>query len=228
MNAFIFECIHILYKERGKTMSLRERKKLELRRQIVEAAQEIFLTQGFAQTTIVQIAQKVNIGVGTFYNYFSSKSELFLYIFSTWHAQFLETMNRTLPNPNRTLFSDLNHFIDLYINSLNHLKKESWKEFFAIFTGNIEEKKKKKSMDELIAMDLPFLKKLKDIIAIHQEKENLLKGFSPQDGAEAIYGIFMAQFILFLYYEDQTVEELRENLLRQVRLFLNLQAESAQ
>jgi AcrR family transcriptional regulator len=41
-----------------------------------EAASELFLEQGYARTTIEQITQRAGVSRNTFFNYFSSKSEL--------------------------------------------------------------------------------------------------------------------------------------------------------
>ncbi len=54
-------------------MSLREAKKTETRRHIMEAVEKSFRSIGFANTTVRAIARSVNITEPTFYNYFSDK-----------------------------------------------------------------------------------------------------------------------------------------------------------
>ncbi|WP_127793499.1 TetR/AcrR family transcriptional regulator [Agromyces sp. LHK192] len=46
------------------------------RRTLEDAATELFLEQGYAQTTIDQIAQHAGVGRNTFFNYFSAKRDL--------------------------------------------------------------------------------------------------------------------------------------------------------
>ncbi|MFI7149654.1 TetR/AcrR family transcriptional regulator [Nonomuraea sp. NPDC050022] len=55
-----------------------ERRKLRTRRALIEAAQEIYAERGDFEVSIQQItdAADVGVGVGTFYNHFSSKAEL--------------------------------------------------------------------------------------------------------------------------------------------------------
>jgi len=55
---------------------LRERKKQQTRAAIREAALELFLTQGYAETTTTQIAQAANVSAGTLFNYFPTKDSL--------------------------------------------------------------------------------------------------------------------------------------------------------
>ena len=59
-------------------ISLRKRKKFQARRTILTAATRQFEIHGFAATSIAGIMQAAGLGVGTFYNYFSSKEEVLL------------------------------------------------------------------------------------------------------------------------------------------------------
>lgn len=47
------------------------------------AAERVFATKGFAATKMNDIAQEADVGVGTLYNYFASKQEIFEEIFAT-------------------------------------------------------------------------------------------------------------------------------------------------
>lgn len=48
---------------------------------IFSAGRELFYSKGFKNTNVSDIAKLAGIGVGTFYNYYSSKEELFLEVF---------------------------------------------------------------------------------------------------------------------------------------------------
>ena len=52
----------------------RERRKQEVRDRIYAAAQELFLKQGFANTTVDQITATADVAPATFFNHFHSKS----------------------------------------------------------------------------------------------------------------------------------------------------------
>ncbi len=49
--------------------------------EIFNAGREMFLLKGFKDTNVSDITKKAKVGVGTFYNYYSSKEELFLEIY---------------------------------------------------------------------------------------------------------------------------------------------------
>jgi AcrR family transcriptional regulator len=59
-------------------LGLRERKKLKTRAALQKEALRLFLKQGFAQTTIEEIAEAAEVSPSTFFNYFSSKEDLVL------------------------------------------------------------------------------------------------------------------------------------------------------
>lgn len=62
-------------KHRGGRPSKQETEKLGLR--IVETAMQLFATQGFAGTSVEQVAARCGVGKDTIYRRFSSKAELF-------------------------------------------------------------------------------------------------------------------------------------------------------
>jgi AcrR family transcriptional regulator len=55
---------------------LRERKKQRTRQALYEAATRLFLAQGYARTTVAEIAAEAGVSEKTLFNYFSSKEDL--------------------------------------------------------------------------------------------------------------------------------------------------------
>ena len=60
---------------------------------IVEVAKKIFLRDGFAKTSMRDIAKGAGIGVSNIYNYFESKDELFKHIVAPLIAELEKMMN---------------------------------------------------------------------------------------------------------------------------------------
>lgn len=54
---------------------------MNIKSDIFKSGKAAFSTKGFKKTNIKEIAQSVGIGVGTFYNYYASKEQLFLEIY---------------------------------------------------------------------------------------------------------------------------------------------------
>jgi AcrR family transcriptional regulator len=59
---------------------------------IFVSARNLFYSKGFKDTNIFEIAQDAGIGVGTFYNYYSSKEEIFLKVFIEEDMKFKHSM----------------------------------------------------------------------------------------------------------------------------------------
>ncbi|MFD0690054.1 TetR/AcrR family transcriptional regulator [Actinomadura fibrosa] len=58
-------------------LGLRERKKRETRRRISDIATGLFLTRGFDNVTIADVARSADVSVNTVFNYFGTKEDLF-------------------------------------------------------------------------------------------------------------------------------------------------------
>jgi len=54
----------------------KEREKVEMKRQILDAARSLFLEQGFEKTSIRNIAEVIEYSAGTIYLYFKDKNEI--------------------------------------------------------------------------------------------------------------------------------------------------------
>lgn len=58
--------------------TVREEKKRQTRKAILEAAISLFGSKGYDKTSVDQLARKAGVGKGTIYSYFRTKSEIFL------------------------------------------------------------------------------------------------------------------------------------------------------
>lgn len=62
----------------GRRIGLREQNKIRTRMAIREAAMTLFAAQGYAQTTVEQIARAAEVSHTTFFRYFASKEQVVL------------------------------------------------------------------------------------------------------------------------------------------------------
>src|SRR5439155_12172555 len=67
----------------GRSIGLRERKKLRTRRTIERVALQLFEEQGFHATTLAQIAEAAEVAPSTLHAYFPSKEDI---LFATFDA----------------------------------------------------------------------------------------------------------------------------------------------
>jgi AcrR family transcriptional regulator len=76
---------------------LRERGKREKLARIVEAARELFSTQGYAETTLRDVARRAEVATGTIFLYAKSKDDLLAIVFEREFAPAVERGLATLP-----------------------------------------------------------------------------------------------------------------------------------
>ena len=56
----------------------RQRRRLEFKTKLLNATRELVASRGFEATTVSAITEAADVGQGTFYNYYSSREEIFL------------------------------------------------------------------------------------------------------------------------------------------------------
>jgi AcrR family transcriptional regulator len=143
-------------------------------RQIMETALQLFAANGYANTSISQIAAKAKISKGLMYNYFSSKEELLKAIFEQGFKEMFDFFD---PNRDGVLTrEEFTFFIEETFNLMSQ-KRDFYKLYFALMMQPSVWKKLKIKIHEIIA---PFLKIMVDYYekkgAAHPELEAMLVG----------------------------------------------------
>lgn len=73
-------------------LGLRERKKLQTRQQIFDAARRLFAERGFEAVTVAEIARAADVSEVTVFNYFPTKEDLFYGGMQFFEEQLLEAV----------------------------------------------------------------------------------------------------------------------------------------
>ena len=111
-------------------------KKEEKQQTIMTAALQLFSEHGFYITTIPDIAKKVGMSVGNFYNYFSSKDalakELILYI-----SEYLGNNIRNINESQATTEEKIAAIVSMYFNMAQE-KPEMIEYFLRVYLSNRE------------------------------------------------------------------------------------------
>jgi len=74
----------------------REREKRARRQEILDAAEKLFAQKGFFKTTLAEIAAASEFGMGTIYQFFSSKDEIYFTLFTEKTEQLFSLIENTL------------------------------------------------------------------------------------------------------------------------------------
>ncbi|SHE75786.1 TetR/AcrR family transcriptional regulator [Clostridium fallax] len=91
-----------------------------IRENILEEGKKVLTNYGYDCLNIRTLAKNCNIGIGTFYNYFSNKDKLIIEIIRTDWAKALIPFNKIINSPDYTLKYKLKiiyNDIDLFLNN---------------------------------------------------------------------------------------------------------------
>lgn len=193
---------------------LRERKKKASEEKITSSAREIFLKKGYHDTTMEEIAAKADMGVGTLYNYFKSKAEIFISIM-TQESLINETDEEEL---DYTLEKDpVTIIIDYILRSTEYIEsfdKKLWIELFAAILGNANQDNM--VFTGLVNMDFLLIQKLEHLLNSLKDKGRLPQSFKSNEAVYAIYSIIIAQIIMYISIEGATFEVYKKNVGNQI------------
>lgn len=184
---------------------LREEKKRAVREKIMEAALEIFLSEGFEAATTKKISRRAGVGEGTIYNHFQSKSEILMALYDERFNSFRDGPMPVVRQKGKRARDYLLDFFDHYFNEISKMSKEWLRELFLmIYRGGNEASNHYKSLmktDELVLDRLSeYLEELKraEIIGSNVETEPLI---------EVIYALFMLHYSRYTVVEEMSYEE---------------------
>lgn len=76
----------------GDGLTRRERRTQETRRAIIDAARDLFEAEGYAETTVDQIAVRADVAPRTFFRYFPTKESLLFAEFDEVRCQMLDAL----------------------------------------------------------------------------------------------------------------------------------------
>jgi AcrR family transcriptional regulator len=106
---------------------IRERKKQETRKAIMQAAVQLFSEKGFEKTSIEELARKAHIGKGTIYSYFQTKSD----ILHAFCEDELDNLHHELTTNADQDIPLLEQMVSLYMTEFHHITEN--REFARIF-----------------------------------------------------------------------------------------------
>jgi len=213
MNVFTNTFILVVEIQMGK----REQKKKELQMRIINGASELFEEQTFDETTMEQISKRAGVGLGTAYNYFKSKEELFLHIISRQFNGIIESSEKDLSpsvDPAELLAKKL---ID-QMRIFSRFPKSVWKTILGISFNSL--KTNSKIFQALMKADLKVMENIRLFLEECKKKGALKTAEDPGILVDLIYGMLMMQVMIYLYTDSLTFDQACERVQAGIRHIL--------
>ncbi|MCK5342481.1 MAG: TetR/AcrR family transcriptional regulator [Candidatus Heimdallarchaeota archaeon] len=93
--------------------------------EIIKAARTVFAQKGYDKATISEIAKESDFSVGTIYNFFESKKDLFEALQESEFSimiEYLHNLHEKYPNPMERMLVSFNWVCELYVNKEDLMK----------------------------------------------------------------------------------------------------------
>jgi len=195
-------------------VSLREKQKERREQSILAAATELLELKGYESTSIEEIAEKAEVGVGTVYNYFHSKSELVLALSKQWTIEILKKGAVIVDNPPRDPIQAVSSLFNIYTEVLiSGHSKSLLRELFAItFTEQISYTK------EQLKLDYALISQVTKLMMEIKSRGQLAYGVKPEDAAYLLYMASMTNILLLISDDEMTLESAMKAMRQSVRL----------
>ena len=197
---------------RGRFMTdkigLKDKKKERRKKRILAAATKLFKNDGFADTTISNIAKSADVGVGTIYNYFSSKNQILLSIVADICIEKKPSETIYEDDPVKTLFS----YLDSYFDEFTVLDKEIWCDWFAALF------QERNLIEQAFQLDLKIVGELAGLCEKMQERKMITADVPAQEIAMAVYTAFAAWMTSYFMLPEMDKQSAKQEFERHVTL----------
>ncbi|MFD2923942.1 TetR/AcrR family transcriptional regulator [Halobacillus naozhouensis] len=197
-------------------MSLREKKKREVKNKILYAAEKLFKEQGFEKTTTNQIAKEAGIASGTAFNYFDTKAEILLAVFANQNKDVEDYVYSIMEteDPSEIIFNYLWH----HSQQLTKIDKTLLKELLQAFVTSY--KNNPTLIKQLIEIDLGFIDKLTKIMTELKDKNLIKNNFQNELAAEIIYSTLVYEFVNYAFGEDVDKRTLKDRIKQKIEFLI--------
>jgi len=183
-----------------KQLSRRERERLRHRKEILEAALELFSEKGFHNVSMLEIAKKAEFAIGTLYKFFQNKEDLYKALVLEQSEKFHNALGQAIEKPDDEI-EKLRNFVrakgEVFRANVSMIRL-----YFAETRGA--------SFNIMAGLDSDireryghFLEKLASVFASGMEKKRFQKIASPYYLAVTIESLTNAFLFLWLEAPDQ-------------------------
>ncbi|MBN2851240.1 MAG: TetR/AcrR family transcriptional regulator [Clostridia bacterium] len=191
-------------------MGIREENRKYYRNKILESAKEVFTSKGYENTTIEQIADHAGIGLGTAYNYFKSKEELFILSMAENMAENDEAGSEKLTHITGNADDLVTEAIMKQIRKMNWVNKKIWKVAFPVILNSM--KADKMPIQEVLKADFKMMDTVEKLINQLKENHQLTDDFNTAAAMDLIFGALFFQLSMYVYTDESTFSQVCDRI----------------
>jgi AcrR family transcriptional regulator len=193
---------------------LRAKQKADKNRRILEAATRLFREVGYDAARIEDIAERAEVSVGTFYNYYQNKGDMLLATVAMEVEEVLDAGEPIVANPPLDVLVAITALINQYYDhSLVYLSKEMWRTAMAISIQQPETPFSKRYTE----LDRTLCTQVSTLVQKLQHKGAVLMGIDTSAVGSMIFNNLNMMFTEFVRDEMMPLEKLKDDVARQNR-----------
>ena len=193
---------------------LREKQKADKNRRILDAATSLFREVGYDAARIEDIAERAEVSVGTFYNYYQNKGDILVATVSMEVEEVLEAGEAILADPPLDVLTALQRLINQYYDhSLVYLTKEMWRTAMAISIQQPESPFSKR----YTALDAALCAQVSTLVQKLQLKGVVIAGIDTYAVGSMFFNNLNMMFTDYVRNETMPLDQLKTDVTRQNR-----------
>lgn len=194
--------------------NLRERKKEQTRIKIQNASLKIFEDLGYEKATMGIIASEAEIGLGTLYNYFPSKTALFFSIIERNIESSLTELEK-ITDSEMTIPESLRAFFDVYMKSFSTYGRNIWRDLFReiIFRDPM-------GYEKIKEIDQNFIAQLDMLLYARTIEFGPNKADKISTAAQAIYSLLGFHILCFVTDSEVSLPQIIDSLMEQTSFIM--------
>lgn len=195
--------------DRKSLMGLRERQKANRRNRILDVAKMRFQTDGYAATTVEQIAKEADVSVVTVYNYYDSKAGLLLALVRESDQLLIRQLKTMIARKPVDLIDSVASFGQILRgHAMSYLTKSTWREVLSssIHEGSGEFGRTYTALDDIL-VDL-----MQSMVQKFQEHGIVPTAVDSRHLADCLFSLQNIRFFQFIADDDLGDEEINGRL----------------
>jgi AcrR family transcriptional regulator len=203
-------------------INLREKKKERIRTQIVEVAKAVFEEKGYDETNVSEIARLCDIGVGTVYNYFASKPELYVAVMSDLESTIEDVKFYEVALEADNLTDLVMNYVHKYLEP--YIKMDQ-KTLFSLMKAMMSVKLPSGMVQGLLKLDQLVMGKLVKAFELRKKQGKLPANFDCLLHTENIYSIAGCEVLYSMFDDSRDMDTVYERVETKVRLYFSTKLE---
>lgn len=193
---------------------LREQKKKRTQMNIIEQASILFQLHGYERTTMQDVANACELGVGTLYNYYTSKSDLLMAILGVGIDSNMDEYLRIIQDETITGMTKAHNLINLFSKNIFTHPKVILRETIRLVISNKGDGPSVAS--SLISADTHFLRMIKGCFESEIANGRLSESFQLTEAIAILYGVLRSETLSYIMSDETSEEEVMARIKRHV------------